>query len=313
MLGEISTTLTAEGAPDVDGVRRKYLANLQSITGRNTVVYATDWVAPSGNGGPETSIVLEDMQGLMECFRGLPGPSLDLILHSPGGSPTAAASLVSYMRKKYSDVRVIVPLAAMSAATMWSLSANRILMGKHSQLGPIDPQVSLAQGMVPAGALRRQFETAKAECAADPSKLSAWVPTLQQYFPGLLEICSDAEALGKKMVKEWLYEYMFAGDVDAEVKAQAAADFFADDTQHGSHSLGIDRDKLKALGLVIEDLEDDPALQDAVLSVHHAVMHTLSMSQAVKIMENHKGRLFCKMQQQVQVGPALAPPAAYLP
>jgi hypothetical protein len=103
---------------------------------------------------------------------------------------------VKYTRKKFKDVRVIVPQAAMSAATMWSLSANSIVMGKHSQLGPIDPQLPLGQNMVPAVALLRQFQTAKKECIDDPRVLSVWLPTLQQYYPGLLEICSEAINLG---------------------------------------------------------------------------------------------------------------------
>jgi hypothetical protein len=310
VLQEIGQTLTPEGQPDLDGVRRKYLRQLNELTGRPVVIYASDWMSP-GNAGSITSILLQDMQGLMEVFRSLPGPSLDLILHSPGGDPTAAASLVTYMRQKYDDVRVFVPLAAMSAATMWALAADRIVMGRHSQLGPIDPQLQMPQGMVPAAAIRRQFETAQDECAADPSRLSGWLPTLQQYFPGLLEICADAEELGKKLVGEWLAQYMFRGREDAETLARAAAEYFADDRIHIAHSRGIMRAELVGLGLVIDDLEDDPALQDAVLSVHHATMHTLTMSGTAKIIENHLGRAFVNMAQQIpfSFGPVQMLPA----
>lgn len=161
------------GMVDIDGIRVRYLNKLQSLTGRNVVVYATDWMEPKGP--PQMgSIALQDVQGLMEVFRGLdPALGLDLILHSPGGDPNAAASIVQYMRNKFDDVRVVVPLAAMSAATMWALSADSILMGKHSQLGPIDPQLPNPQGyMVPAASILRQFATAQKECAVDPSKLS---------------------------------------------------------------------------------------------------------------------------------------------
>ena len=292
ILGEIAESTEANsGRPDFDGIRRKYLAALSAYTGRNTVVYASNWMNPTLS-GPGTSILLQDMQGLMEVFKDLPGPELDLILHSPGGDPTAAASLVSYMRQKYEDVRVFVPLAAMSAATMWSLAADRIVMGKHSQLGPIDPQLQMPQGFVPAGAIRRQFENAKNECSENPGALSAWLPTLQQYFPGLLEICADVESLGKRLVCEWLTNYMFKDRADGPELAKAAADFFSNDQLHGSHSRGINRDQLRGLELVIEDLEDDAQLQDAVLSVHHAVMHTFERTATLKIMENHLGRAY---------------------
>lgn len=94
---------------------------------------------------------------------------------------------------------------------------------------------------------------------------------------------------------------MFVGLPDADAKAQAVADYFGDYTKHRSHSLGIDRDAARKAGIdKIEDLEVDPALQDAVLSVHHATLHTLA-GPAVKIVENHMGRAYVKLSQQIAV------------
>lgn len=81
---------------------------------------------------------------------------------------------------------------------------------------------------------------------------------------------------------------------------------------HQSHSLGIDREQARSHGVKIEDLEADQALQDAVLSVHHATMHTLQ-GPAVKIVENHLGRTFAKVTQQLvlqmpMVGPGQVGP-----
>ena len=41
-------------------------------------------------------------------------------------------------------------------------------------------------------------------------------------------------------------------------------------------------------------LEDDPALQDAVLSVHHAFAITLANTPAAKIIENQNGAAYVK-------------------
>jgi ClpP class serine protease len=54
----------------------------------------------------------------MGVFYELKGKDLDLIVHSPGGSPEATEAIVTYLRSKFNDIRVIVPQAAMSAATM---------------------------------------------------------------------------------------------------------------------------------------------------------------------------------------------------
>jgi ATP-dependent protease ClpP protease subunit len=294
------------GRADFDGIRRKYLAQLNALTDRDTIIYYTDWFSTSGE---IVSITLEDMQGMMEVVKGLQGPGLDIILHSPGGSPEAARSIVRYLRRQFTgDVRVFVPLAAMSAATMWALASDEIVMGKHSQLGPIDPQLLLQGGAVPARAIIEQFEQARDEIKKDPSALAAWLPILQQYAPALLKQCETAEELSRRLVREWLSEYMLAGDPDAKRKAAAIARYFASYKKHQSHGMGIDRDQARAVGVNVADLEADPKLQDAVLSVHHAAMHTLSSTGAVKIVENHLGKAFVKSQQTMQVQvPMIAP------
>jgi ClpP class serine protease len=178
--GEILLELQApenrqqNGVPDFDKIRRKYLVALNNLTQRPTIIYYTDWFS---KGGPAASINLEDMQAMMEVCRGLSGPSLDLILHSPGGSPEATASVVRYLRKKFNDIRVFVPLAAMSAATMWALAANSIGMGKHSQLGPIDPQLVSARARFQLGqsssSLSRRRRSVGTLPSSEPGSLSS--------------------------------------------------------------------------------------------------------------------------------------------
>jgi hypothetical protein len=305
ILVELHQSAIARGGnPDLDGVRRRYLAQLHQLTGRETILYATDWLAA---GGPMSSITLEDMQGMMEVCKDLKGPGLDLILHSPGGSGEATASLVNYLRSRFAEIRVFIPLAAMSAGTMWALAGDVIVMGKHSQLGPIDPQVfrPAEQRYVPARAIIDQFERAKRECADDPRQLGAWMPILQQYGTSLIEECEKAEELGRNLVTAWLARWMLKNERDPNAKARQIATYFADYSIHRSHALGIDRETARA-GLKIDNLEDDPSLQDAVLSVHHAAMHTFA-GPAGKLVENHLGRAFVKIAQQVAI-PALQIP-----
>jgi Serine dehydrogenase proteinase len=306
ILQELQSTSRGSGVPDFDKVRREYLRQLHERTGRSTVLYATDWL--SGNSSQAASVTLQDMQGLMEVFHNLPGPNLDLILHSPGGQAEAADRLVRYMRSKFTHVRVFVPLAAMSAATMWAMAADEIVMGKHSQLGPIDPQVMLPSGIsMPVGALLEQFEEASQQLAAQPDKIAAWLPTLQQYPSGLLNFCQAAAKLAEQLVAEWVETYMLAGKPDRQLKALQIAAWLADDKTHLSHSRAITRDQLREQGVVVRDLEEDQDLQDAVLSVHHAAMHTFSGS-AVKLIENNLGRAFVVQGgQQVMLIPQPVP------
>lgn len=294
---------------DFDGVRRKYLRALFDYTKRPVILYASNWTTPKPGVDPDlVSIIPEDIQGFMEVMHGVPEGSLDLILHSPGGSAEAAESLVSYLRSKFSDIRVFVPHAAMSAATMLACSANRIGMGKHSFLGPTDPQFTvnteIGRQSYPAHAILEQFQRAKKECAENPSVLPAWLPILRQYGPALIVRCQLAAALSEELVYAWLAKYMLPGDLE---KARGIATYLAKHENFKSHGRFINRDKAREQGLVIEDLESDQKLQDAVLSVFHAATHTLMGSPAVKIIENHLGKAFVKVQQQIAIGPVGAP------
>lgn len=297
-----------------DDVRRKYLQRLNHLTQRAVVLYASRWTQPVQGVPPDLiSITPEDIQGLMEVLRGLSGPGLDLILHSPGGSGEATEALVSYLRSKFSDIRVFIPHAAMSAATMLACSANRIVMGKHSFIGPIDPQfilqTELGPASVPAKAIEEQFELAKKEILANPDLLPVWLPILRQYGPALIVQCGTAKALSESLVGEWLARYMFAGYPDGGQRALEVAARLADHGNFKSHSRFINRQHAKNMGLVVDDLEDDQELQDCVLSVFHATSHTFGGTPCVKIIENHLGRAFIKIAQAQMVAiPQAVPP-----
>jgi len=288
--------------PNYDKVRRKYLLKLFSFTRRPVIVYESGFLEKSSG---DLVINLGDMHGFMNAVAGLDGHTLDLILHTPGGSPEATESIVTYLRTKFDDIRVFVPVAAMSAGTMLALGSDHIVMGRHSQLGPIDPQFSLStpDGVrsAPGQAVLDQFEMAKKELAADPSAIAAWLPILRSYSPGLLAMCEDQRELGKRMVKEWLEKYMFRTDADRLMKAERAADWFANYQYFGSHSRRVDFEDVQKLELRASRLEDDQDLQDAVLTVHHCCTLTLSNTPCTKLIENHLGKAYVKMTGQVVV------------
>lgn len=315
LLAELQQALQ-QGPNAFDIVRRKYLVQLQQHTGRNVILYATKWTQPGSEPGL-VSITLEDVEALMEVVHGLNGQEgLDLILHSPGGSPDAAEAVVHYLRSKFNDIRVIVPHAAMSAATMLACAANRITMGKHSSLGPIDPQFIIVgpNGAMahPAQAILDQFAKAQEECK-DPALLGAWVPILPQYGPSLLVQCQNALALAEDLVAEWLSRWMFHDQDGRDAKARSVAKRLSDHSAFKSHGRPIHRDAAVAMGLVVEQLEDDQLFQDLVLTIYHACSHVFSATPSVKIVENHLGRAYVKQQQMVVQMPAQVVPAPRVP
>jgi hypothetical protein len=297
-LQELKASSDRGKPPNFDGVRRKYLAQLANSTKRAVILYAAKFTQPTPGLTTElVAIADEDLQGLMEVVHGLDQPDLDLILHSPGGSLEAAEAFVLYLRSKFRHIRVVVPQMAMSAATMVACAADVLVLGKHSFLGPIDPQVRittpLGERIVPAQAILEQFEQAKEECQ-DPAKLGAWFPMLNQYGPDLLVQCRNTSRLAQELVQGWLECYMFAGDEARAAKAKDIAGWLAKHGEHKVHGRHLSRSKLQGKGLRMQPLEEDAALQDLVLSAFHATTHTFDGTPAVKIIENHLGKAFIK-------------------
>ena len=211
---------------------------------------------------------------------------LDLILHTPGGDIAATEALVKYLWTMFDkDIRVIVPQLAMSAGTMIACSSRRIIMGKQSSLGPIDPQIF---GM-PAQAILEEFHLAVENIKKDPASTPLWQQIVSRYHPSFLIECVQAIEWSKTMVHEWLCQNMLGSDATKDAAAQKIVDYLSDHARTATHARHLPVAKCEEIGLKIQKLEDDKKLQDLVLTVHHSYMHTFSMSSAIKITENHLG------------------------
>jgi ClpP class serine protease len=280
-----------------DQVRREALDVLHKKTGRNVIVYYSGWLQKMDlqrSHGREFSIHDGDKNGFMAVIHKLDRSiGLDLLLHTPGGDLAATESLVDYLHAKFDDIRVIVPQIAMSAGTMIACSADRIMMGDQSNLGPIDPQI----GGIPAHGIIEEFEQAAREIRQDPSRIPLWQPIIAQYSPSLIGECKKATLMSQEMVKEWLRNRMFGNlaMTTAARKARKVVKELGDHATTKTHARHISKAKAESIGLVIESMEDDDALQDAVMTVHHACVHTLTSTPALKIIENHKGAAFVEL------------------
>lgn len=191
-----------------DVVRRERTKRLADHTERPLLIYAVDFLNQSDKAraaGRDVMITLSDKEGFIEVTRNLPPGPLDLLIHSPGGDPLAADSIVQLLRDKFSHIRVFVPNVAKSAATMIALSGDIIAMDEMGELGPIDPQMEIISDqqriISPAQAILDQFQSAISEVQQDASKLPGYLPMLRQYGPSLLQEATNAIALSKDLVR----------------------------------------------------------------------------------------------------------------
>lgn len=290
-----------EAGSAYDVVRRRHLKRLSQKTGRNTIIYYSGWLQKgdifAGRSG--LSIDDNDKNGFMATVHKLDrAKGLDLILHTPGGDLAAAESIVDYLHRMFgTNIRAIVPQLAMSAGTMIACAGKEVVMGKHSNLGPIDPQI----GGISAQALIETWNRAHAEILRNPAAVNVWLPVLQKYHPGLVQQCEQAVKWSEQIVCKWLQGGMLANEADPAAAAKAAVDKLSSHVGTLSHARHLHRDEIRDMGLKVVELEADQGLQDAVLTVHHTCIQTLTASGAYKIIENQRGAAFIQTIQHVVV------------
>ncbi len=269
----------ANPAP-LDFVRRKYLKKIHEKTGRNVIAYYSGWLQKPNF--PDNAINDKDKTAFMTNVHGLDRSlGLDLILHTPGGDVAATESIIDYLRNMFNgNIRAIIPQISMSGGTMIALSCSQIMMGKQSNLGPIDPQM----GGVACQAVLDEFEMAKKEIKQNPHSAILWQTIISKYHPTFLIACKQAIDWATTIAREALVKNMHNGE---SAKVDKVLSVFANHSVQKSHARHISLNECKDAGLNIIDMESDNELQDLILTCHHAFMHTLAISSAIKIVENH--------------------------
>ena len=263
---------------------------------KNVLLYGSAFLQKQNVPSSHLSITHEDVNGLMSVIKGMTwARGLTVVLHTPGGVTNATESFVDYLRAKFPSIEVIVPTFAMSAGTMISLASDRIVMGKHSQLGPIDPQMPMPGGKsYSARAIVEQFKQAKTEIAASPIVAHAWAPIIQSHGPALLQEAQNNLDYSEQMVANWLTKYMFAGDPDAVPRGKSVAEYFNDNTKHKSHGRRIGLDEARDQGVVVEELELSQPLQESVLTAYHLMTILFEQSLITKMIIGDSGQTWVK-------------------
>lgn len=282
---EIEAEIKKGNKQPFDPIKNKYLQALSEYTGRNSIAYYSAFLQKPGT--PFTSIDDKDKVAFMTTINNLDrSKGLDLILHTPGGGIAATESIIYYLFSMFNgDIRAVIPQISMSAGTMIALSCKSIIMGKQSNLGPIDPQM----GGLACEAVLAEFQQAKNDIKVNPHAAPLWQVIISKYHPTFLTACSQAIDWSKRVVKNALEKNMCVDNPD---RAARILNVFADHATQKSHDRHISMEECKAAGVEIIEMEQDQTLQDLILSVHHAFIHTLTRSAAVKIVQNQKGVAF---------------------
>ncbi len=216
---------------------------------------------------------------------------LAVILQTPGGVVEVVERMVGVVRNFYEEVIVIVPDQAMSAGTVFALSADRIMMDYFSRLGPIDPQIFKDDKLVPVLSYLKQYEKLNTK-AMESNLTTAEYAMLQKLDLGELYQFEQARELSVELLKRWLSQYKFKDWSKTESRgtkvthrmkedrAEEIAQILNDPDRWHSHGRGIDISTLKSeLNLKIDDYGENEALSKSIRGYFDLLVDYLSREQ----------------------------------
>jgi len=226
--------------------RRKVYTEIETERGRPLLVYFAD---PEDRRKARLSAIdPNDIDGFADLANQCkPTKSVDVLLHSFGGSAEVTARIVETLRNRFDEVHFLIPHSAYSAATMLALSGDSITLQPAATLGPIDPQIN----GIPAANITRGFENAVNRIKENPATIPALVPLIERHTLALLEECNHATELSRDLASLWLKQYMLKDESDCNKIIEKAVKYFSDYDEHHTHGRPIGWSSLNDMGLKI--------------------------------------------------------------
>ena len=300
---------SSQSTGDPNWLDKELTNRLQAISthydGATVIFYASAFLQKTDKNLSLALIDREDVNGFMNALYEAPTKKgLILLLHTPGGDPNAVESIVEYLHSKFKLITVVVPYLAMSGGAMISLASDLLVLGRQSQLGPIDPQLNIGNKSHSARAIQEGFNQAREDIENNTNLAHLWAPILHNMELSLVTSANKSLNYSKELVVNWLNQRMLkdiSDEKDRKKKADKIAAYFnAEKTsEHGQihvHGQRIGATKLKKLGLNVELLEDKQDLQNDVLSAYHIMTLIFETTASMKFLASDSGKMWVKRQ-----------------
>ena len=193
---------------------------------------------------------------------------IDFLIVSNGGDPIVAQRIVSILRERFKHISVLVPYVAFSAATVLALGADEIVMHPYSNLGPVDPQLTVTRPNQQGQQSSIEFSTEDIRNYIDFVKNDFGITDQVSLTKALESLATEVGAIPMGSSKRSqqlslsLSEKMLAAHMDDNGQAASIARALNSNFFH--HGYAVSRAEAKEIGLQIEfpDAETEKLLWD---------------------------------------------------
>lgn len=222
--------------------RQNLIKRYKDLTGANLIVMID-------------AIFARNMTFLEELlFDADPEMPLHLLLASPGGDGETAIRMVRSMQQRCTELTVIAPDMAKSAATLLCLGADHIVMGPNGDLGPVDPQFQFGGGLAGAKELVAAIDEAENRVRQAPDTFPLFANLLADVNMIMVQQARSAIDRSRALVEEAL-SCRTANQTNDEVRALAEQLEGPLIGESKSHSAVISAGYAQRLGLPVETVD----------------------------------------------------------
>lgn len=232
--------------------RIELIKQIESIRKRPLLTYITS-IRPNlgaNMAGDVISPIIEQIQKIPDDKN-----EVDFLIVSNGGDPITSLRIMSLLRERFKKVAVLLPYVAYSAATVLALGADEIVMHPFSNLGPVDPQLTVTHNNERGVQERIQFSSEDLSNYIDFIKSDVGV-TDQEYLVNAVQpLLKDVGTLSIGRAKRGqqlsltLSEKMLAEHIKDVNKAKSIAKALNSSYYH--HGYAVSRSEAKKIGLPV--------------------------------------------------------------
>lgn len=186
---------------------------------------------------------------------------IDFLIISNGGDPITALRIMSLLRERFDKIGVLLPYVAYSAATILSLGADEIVMHPYSNLGPVDPQLTVSHNNERGVRENLQFSSEDLRNYVDFIRSDVGITDQQHLVSTISPLLKDVGTLPIGSAKRsqqlslTLSEKMLGWHFDDNAKAKSIAKALNSSYYH--HGYAVGRKEATEIGLPITVPEKD--------------------------------------------------------
>lgn len=246
--------------------RKDLFEKIETHRSRPLIAYVTS-IRPNFSGqmaGDSVDYIIKQIQSIPTTQR-----EIDFLIISNGGDPITALRIISLLRERFDKISVLLPYVAYSAATILSLGADEIIMHPYSNLGPVDPQLTVSRQSDNGQASQLQFSSEDIRNYIDFVKSDVGITDQEHLISAFNALAKEVGPLpigsSKRSQQLSLSSSIKMLETHMEDKSKAAEIAKALNSSYYHHGYAVGRSEAKSIGLNI--VFPDPELETLMWNV----------------------------------------------